>query len=366
MRAVGILLCAGSASRMGFDKLTEPLAGQTAIERSARALVAGGADALVLAVNERTRAYAAALDWQVPCLIVEGGDTRAESVRRALAASEGGVVLIHDAARCLVWPDLVRRCLESALRYGSGVAAVRATDTAILETEEGGIAALPRERLWLTQTPQAFLLPEIRAAYERQDLAATDDATIYAASGYTPRFVESTADNFKLTRMEDWRRAQRLLTRYGTGFDTHRLVAGRPLILGGIRLPFDRGLLGHSDADVVAHAVMDALLGAAALGDIGRHFPDTEKAYAGADSIMLLRRVVALLAEKGFRPAAVDVTVIAEAPKIAPHAAEMRHNLSKALGIPPDCVSIKATTSEGMNDEGKGLCISAQAVASVC
>ncbi len=363
MTVTGILLCAGAARRMGFDKLSEPICGKTAVQRSAEALIAGGVDALVLAAGESTRAYLEELSFSVPHGVVAGGKTRTESVRNALMAAEGDVVLIHDAARCFVTPELVRRCTESAEKYGSGVAAMRATDTAFLEGD--ALMVVPRERLWLAQTPQAFLLDGIRAAYAQTELAATDDATLFQAAGHRVRFVESTPDNFKLTAPADWARAERLLARFGTGYDTHRLVTGRALVLGGVTIPFERGLLGHSDADVLAHAIMDALLGAAALGDIGRHFPDSDPAYEGADSMALMRRVRELLLTSGFRPAAVDATVIAQRPRLAPYIEAMRQSIAAALELPVDTVSVKATTTEGMNDEGRGLCISAQAVATL-
>lgn len=366
MTNVGILLCAGSAARMGFDKLTAPLGGRTAIERAAEALIEGGAERLILTTGPATRAYIEGLRFAVPHTLAEGGETRTESVRRALRVAAGEIALIHDAARCFVSPLLVRRCLESAIRFGSGVAAIKATDTALLEAEAGGgITVVPRERLWLMQTPQAFRLAAIRAAYERRDIDATDDATLFAAAGHTLHFVESTADNFKLTQTADWARAQRIAARYGTGFDTHRLVEGRPLILGGVTIPFDKGLDGHSDADALVHAIMDALLGAAALGDIGQHFPDSDSQYRQADSMLLLKQVAALLKERGFCPAHIDATVIAERPKLAPYREQMRANIAAALKLPIGAVSVKATTTEGMNDEGRGLCISAQAVASL-
>ncbi|MDO4573300.1 MAG: 2-C-methyl-D-erythritol 4-phosphate cytidylyltransferase, partial [Clostridia bacterium] len=242
MRAVGILLCAGSARRMGFDKLTRPLAGRTAIERSMEALLAGGAARLVIAAGDETRAYIEGLRLPPGTRVVPGGATRTESVRSALDAAEGEVAAIHDAARCFVEPALVRRCIESAAAFGSGVAAVRATDTAFLEEGEA-LRLVPREGLWLMQTPQAFRLADIRAAYARRDIAATDDATLFLAAGHRLRFVESTADNFKLTGPADWALAQRLTTRYGTGFDTHRLTGGRRLVLGGVEIPFEKGLL---------------------------------------------------------------------------------------------------------------------------
>ena len=163
----------------------------------------------------------------------------------------------------------------------------------------------------------------------------------------------------------DWQLALASYARFGTGYDTHRLVAGRKLILGGVEIPFEKGLLGHSDADVLTHAVIDALLGAAGLGDIGRLFPDTDDSYKGADSIALLEEVVRRIEAMQLRVSHVDATIICERPKIKPHANAMQENLACAMHVSPDAVSIKATTTEGMNDEGKGLCISASAIASL-
>ena len=370
MSAIGVLLCAGGSARMGFDKLTRPLCGRTAVERSADALIRGGVSRLVLAVSPETRAYADTLSFAVPHALTPGGATRRESVQRALLslhAAEDDIVCIHDAARCMVQPEDVRRCIESAARTGSGIAAAQATDTVLRRdaAQAGGVAVVPRDDVLLMQTPQCFRYGEILRAYGAADADATDDCTLYARAGYTPAFVLCTPDNFKLTAPADWARATRQFSRYGTGYDTHRLVEGRPLILGGVTIPFTKGLLGHSDADVLAHAVMDALLGAAALGDIGQRFPDSDPAYAGADSMQLLARVVNLLSENGFMPAAVDVTVIAERPKLLPHMPAIRQRLADALGLAVDCVSVKATTTEGMDDEGKGLCISAMAVATL-
>lgn len=370
MRVVGILLCAGTSQRMGFDKLTAPLCGRSAVERSMDALVRGGADALVCAVSAATRAFVEALPCPVPRRVVPGGDARQASVRAALevaaewAGGEPSIALIHDAARCLVTPALVRACAESAASFGSGVAAVPIADT-VLRQGEGAAAVVPRDALWRMQTPQAFLLADILAAYRAADAPATDDMTLFLRAGHTPRLVPGSEDNFKLTTPEDWARARRFLSRYGTGFDTHRLVEGRRLVLGGVKIPFERGLLGHSDADALLHAIMDALLGAAALPDIGHLFPDTDPAYRGADSLALLRTVVARLAQERLRPQTIDATIIAQRPKLAPHLPAMRRNIAAACGIDPACVGLKATTTEGMNDEGRGLCISAQAIASL-
>lgn len=365
-RIAGILLAAGSAERMGFDKLTTPLAGKTALLRSAEALVRGGVTELVAAVSERTRETARLLSVGVPVRIAEGGATRQDSVYRALLAAEGAdIAVIHDAARCLVTPEIVRASIASAEAFGSGIAAIPLVDTLLRRDETERIAVVPRENVFRMQTPQTFRYREILDSYKRADGAATDDCTLYMQAGYTPRFIPGSEENFKLTTPEDFIRAERLLTRYGTGFDTHRLVPGRKLILGGVEIPFETGLLGHSDADVLTHAIMDALLGAASLPDIGHLFPDSDPAYLGADSIELLGRVRELLAEKGLRPVHVSAEIIAQRPKLAPYLSAMRRALACALDVDADAVALSATTTEGMNDEGRGLCMSARAVASV-
>lgn len=367
-RVVAVLLCAGGSVRMGFDKLLSPIAGKTAIERSMDALVQGGAEAVVFAVSPATQNYVDALACPVEKRIVTGGETRAESVKQALACIErADIVAIHDAARCMVSPDTVRESIESARRFGSGVVAGRVADT-IMQCTEGRVLPLDRSHLIRMQTPQTFRFDRIRAAYGTGDLSSvTDDCALYIAAGYEPRFVftEGEAANGKLTTGADWQQALATYARFGTGFDTHRLAEGRKLILGGVEIPFEKGLLGHSDADVLTHAVIDALLGAAGLGDIGRLFPDTDAAYADADSIALLSEVVRRIESAGLRVAHVDATIIAQRPKMQPQAERMRARLAEAMHLRFDAVSIKATTTEGMNDEGRGLCISASAIASL-
>lgn len=367
-RAVAVLLCAGGSTRMGFDKLLTPIAGRTAIERSLDALVLGGAEEIVFAVSPATRAFVEGLACPVPCKIVEGGATRAQSVKNALAAIEQtDIVAIHDAARCMVSPETVLESIKSAEAHGSGVVAGRVTDT-IVQLDDGKVVPLDRSKLIRMQTPQTFQFSRIKQAYDNGDLSVvTDDCALYIAAGYEPRFVftEGEAANQKLTTGEDWALALATYARFGTGFDTHRLVGGRKLILGGVEIPFEKGLLGHSDADVLTHAIMDALLGAAGLGDIGRLFPDTDAAYKGADSIELLSEVIRRVEALRLYVAHVDATIICERPKIKPHAAAMQVRLAEAMHVSPDAVSIKATTTEGMNDEGKGLSISASAIVSL-
>ena len=366
MSACGILLCGGSASRMGFDKLNTPLLGKTAIERSMDALLAGGCDSLVFVVSEASEKTVASLSVPVPFAAVPGGKERTDSVRNGLAAAEGEIAVIHDAARCFVSPAIVRASIDAARQFGSGVASLPVTDT-VIRLGDGEIETLDRSTLFRMQTPQTFRLSEIRAAYEQGDYA-TDDATLYAKKFGVPHLILGSEDNRKLTTAADWAWA---LTRlmpppaYGTGFDTHRLVEGRKLILGGVEIPFEKGLLGHSDADVLLHAIMDAILGAMKLGDIGKLFPDTDAQYAGISSRFLLRKVNELVQKRDMVVSHVDATVICQKPKLAPYREEIERTIAEDLGISPDAVSVKATTTEGMNDEGRGLCISAQAIASV-
>lgn len=366
MSACGILLCAGSSRRMGFDKLNTPLLGKTAIERSMDALTAGGCDSLVFAVSGDSERTVAGLSVPVPFTVVQGGEQRTDSVRSALFAASGDIAVIHDAARCFVSPATVKASIEAAVRYGSGVAAIPVTDT-VVRLGDGTIETLDRNTLFRMQTPQTFRLEKIRAAYADGD-CATDDATLYARKFGAPHFVLGSEDNRKLTTAEDWVWAlQRLAPppTYGTGFDTHRLVEGRRLILGGVEIPFEKGLLGHSDADVLLHAIMDAILGALKLGDIGKLFPDTDPQYAGISSRLLLKNVNDMVQKRDMCIRHVDATVICQRPKLAPYRDEIERTIAADLGISPDAVSMKATTTEGMNDEGKGLCISAQAIVSV-
>lgn len=365
MNATGILLCAGGSSRMGFDKLNTPLLGKTAIERAAAALIAGGCDSLVLVVNDASRATVGSLTFDVPTCVIAGGEQRTDSVRKGLCAVSAPITVIHDAARCFVPVGLVKSCIAAAEEFGSGVAAIPMTDT-VMRVHPYGTETLDRSTLWRMQTPQAFRTADIKRAYQSGD-SATDDATLYAQAVGAPHLVPGSEQNRKLTTEADWAWATEHLagTQFGVGFDTHRLVEGRALRLGGVTIPYEKGLLGHSDADVLLHAIMDAILGALKLGDIGKLFPDTDERYKDADSRVLLREVNGLVQKRDMTVRHVDATVICQRPRLAPYRAEMERTIAEDLQIPFEAVSVKATTTEGMNDEGKGLCISAQAIASV-
>ena len=280
----------------------------------------------------------------------------------------------------MVTAEVIARTLESAKKYGSGVAAVPLKDT-VKRVNEGGVVVdtPPRDALRAVQTPQTFEAELIRRAHAAYALGerATDDAALAERMGVKVRLTEGDVENIKLTTPEDMLLARQVIlrregqkeekpmVRIGHGYDVHRLTEDRKLILCGVEIPYTLGLLGHSDADVALHALMDALLGAAALGDIGRHFPDTDPAYKGADSGKLLDHVVALLEEKGYAIGNVDVTIICQRPKLKDYIEQMRQNVARHLKVDADRVNIKATTTEKLGFEGEGLGISSHAVACI-
>lgn len=331
---------------------------------------------LVVAADDMERAQALIADGpaRITEKVVLGGAERRDSVWRGLQELAAGtdIVLIHDAARPFVSPRVIDACIDAVRRYGAAVVARPLVDTLKRATADGDIAAtVDRRALWGAQTPQGFRVDLLHATYARaidEDWPATDDAAIVERAGHRVHLVEGEAMNFKITQPEDLALAARLLTgppRTGIGYDVHRLVPGRALVLGGVTVPFTHGLLGHSDADVLTHAIMDALLGAAALGDIGRHFPDTDARYHGVSSIALLADVHTLLTATGFVPGNIDAVLVAQAPKVAPFVPEMRAKLAGALHLRVEQVSVKATTTEGLGFTGDGTGMAAYATASV-
>ena len=381
-----ILLAGGSGTRMGAgtNKILLPVAGTPCIARSA-AVLAPFADlmAVVCRPGEEPAVREALqnIGTGTRLLFVPGGNTRQRSVLQGIrairqAAEEDGPLLIHDGARCMVDPEVVRGVLDSVRTRGSGVASVPVTDTlrkGDLESPAGEI--VPREIVRGMQTPQGAKLSVMSEAYERAEregIEGTDDASLLAAAGFPVFLTQGSRFNLKLTTKEDLTMAESILSaregscfpavRIGQGYDVHQLIEGRRLVLCGVEIPWELGLLGHSDADVALHALMDALLGAAALGDIGRHFPDSDDRYKGIDSMKLLNVVVELLRAAGFRPANVDVTIVAQKPKLAPYIPRMAENLASALSLPLSRVNVKATTTEKLGFEGRMEGISAQAV----
>jgi 2-C-methyl-D-erythritol 4-phosphate cytidylyltransferase/2-C-methyl-D-erythritol 2,4-cyclodiphosphate synthase len=308
-----------------------------------------------------------------PILIVAGGERRQDSVAHAFAAIEdrAAIVAVHDAARPLVTDAVIRRTIDAAAQHGAAIAAVGARDTVKRSEDHATIVeTLRREEIYLAQTPQAFRASVLRDALTLAD-DVTDEAALAERAGHRVRLVEGDPRNLKVTTPDDFAMAEHLLRadasraamRIGNGYDLHRLVAGRPLILGGVTIPFDRGLQGHSDADAICHAVTDAILGAAGAGDIGRHFPDDDPAWKDADSIDLLRRAAEVVRDAGYAVGNVDIVVIAQQPKVGPHADGIRKNLAHALSCDPSQVSVKGKTNEGVDSVGAGESIAVHAVA---
>ena len=383
-RVSAVLVAAGSSTRMGFDKLSFDLGGETVLHRSIRAFAENDlVDEIVLVAGKnRSLVEAEASGFGKPVRVVDGGATRAESAKNGVLAAQGELVAVHDAARPFVSDAIITAVVEAAAECGAAAPAVPVKDTIKRAVRGDGktvpamcmVADTPdRSTLYAVQTPQCFDRAAYLAALDELDAEkarlVTDDCSLFELTGRAVRLVQGDYANLKITTREDLPRPVQTeqkegkTMRIGHGYDVHRLVEGRKLILGGVEVPFEKGLLGHSDADVLAHAVMDAVLGAAALGDIGKHFPDTAAEYEGADSLMLARRVAEIMHEHGWRIENIDATILCQRPKLAPHIPAMREKLAEAFGMPVDAVSVKATTEEHLGFTGEGLGIAAHAVA---
>ena len=375
-----VLAAGGSGTRMnaGENKIFLKTAGVSVLVRSLR-LFEGLADRLVLVCRpeEENRIRAEVSSAGVSCSIsfAHGGDTRQRSVLNgllALSADPDDTVLVHDAARCLTPREVIRACIASCRETGSGVAAVPAVNTMKYADREGLVLkTADRTDLYEIQTPQGFRFGSLLEAYqqaERDRFSATDDASVMEHAGFPVRLVPGSKTNIKVTQKEDLVMMNALLQpspagfRVGMGYDVHRLVENRKLILCGVEVPHTLGLLGHSDADVALHALMDALLGAAALGDIGIHFPDSSAAYKDISSLLLLRDVIAKVRAAGFQLVNADITIAAQKPKLAPHIPSMVEKVCETLECAPSQINIKATTTERLGFEGREEGISAQAV----
>ena len=314
-----------------------------------------------------------------PVPVVPGGATRAESAKNGVLAAHGDLVAVHDAARPFVSEAVIEAAVYAAAACGAAAPAVPVKDTVKRAVRGDGktvpeacmVAETPdRSTLYAVQTPQCFDRAAYLAALEELDAEkarlVTDDCSLFELTGRPVQLTQGDYANLKITTREDLPRPQQKEgepMRIGHGYDVHRLVEGRKLILGGVEIPYEKGLLGHSDADVLAHAVMDAVLGAAALGDIGKHFPDTDPEYAGADSLMLARHVARIVRENGWKVENIDSTILCQKPKLAPYIPAMREKLAEAFGMPLDAVSVKATTEEHLGFTGEGLGIAVHAVA---
>ena len=301
--------------------------------------------------------------------IVAGGKTRTESVKNALNALDSGIVLIHDGARPFVTEKIIENCIAGVREKGSAVTAIPERDTVARSTDEknGKPCYIGKDGLLRVQTPQAFFVKDIKDAYAfAGDGTYNDDGEVYLARFGKLNFTEGDKNNIKLTYPEDFEFNKREV-RFGTGFDCHKLVENRKLILGGVVIPHGKGLLGHSDVDVLTHAVMDAMLSAACMRDIGYHFPDSDPQFKDADSMKLLEKVVNMINGKGYRADSISAVIMAEKPKLKDYIPAITDNLAHALRLPPDKVGIGATTLEGLGFVGReeGICVHANAVLSL-
>jgi len=378
-----IIPAAGFGSRMGTDipKQFLELAGEPILIRTLRVflhhpaihcvVVALPAEHLDSGKKQIFTAFSS--DLQHRLIVTCGGDTRQHSVYNGLMALPSFIqgVLVHDGARPMLSAEVIDRCITGIKQHGAVIAAVPVKDTLKEVDKTRILRTVDRARLWQAQTPQAMQRQLLEQAYshaESTNFTGTDEASLLEHAGIVVAVVEGSEQNIKITRPEDLSIASGLLQqektmlKIGHGFDAHRLVEQRKLILGGVEIPYQLGLAGHSDADVLTHALMDAILGALGAGDIGRHFPDTNEAYRGANSLKLLARVMELANEQGLLLSNADITVICQQPKLAPHLPAMQAHLAEICNTDKKQINIKATTTEKMGFAGRGEGISAHAV----
>lgn len=379
MTVVALIVAAGSGSRMGGEvpKQYRSIAGKSVLGHAADALAAHpriDAVRVVIGDGQQQAAVDALAGRDVGQLIL-GGDTRQESVRLGLQAlaAQGApdIVLIHDAARPFCPLDVIDRLLKALETEGAAVPALPAADTLMRGKGKHLGETVDRTHLNRIQTPQAFHFQRIVEAHQaKAGESFTDDATLARAALIGVVRVEGDEALDKLTLPGDFARAEarlrsQLVSRTGLGFDVHAFAGDGPIMMGGIAVPHDRGLAGHSDADVVLHSITDALLGAAALGDIGQHYPPSDARWKGADSSIFLSHAAELIRQAGGTIDHVDCTIICETPKVGPHREAMQSRVAEILGLPASAVSIKATTTERLGFAGRGEGIAAQAVANI-
>jgi 2-C-methyl-D-erythritol 4-phosphate cytidylyltransferase/2-C-methyl-D-erythritol 2,4-cyclodiphosphate synthase len=389
-----IIAAGGRGVRFGADRPKQflPVGGRSILESSVGALAASDRVTEIIVALPEEYLAGVAKAWPASATaitFVAGGARRQDSVAHAFAKASvtADVIVIHDAARPFVTAELIARTVDAAYAHGAAIAAIPVRDTVKQagDPDRDGSrpirATIPRETVFLAQTPQAFRRDVLaRALAEGHAIDATDEAMLVERLGLPVHVVEGDPRNIKITTAGDLATAKAValqttlersegdgfsprLMRIGNGYDLHRLVSGRPLILAGVTIPFELGLDGHSDADIVCHAVTDAVLGAAGAGDIGRLFPDTDPKWKGANSIALLEGARARVQEAGYRVSNVDVTVIAQRPKLLPYLEAMRANLAAALGVDAGAVSVKGKTNEGVDSMGRGESMACHAVA---
>ncbi len=378
-----IILAAGEGSRMGIDVTKQKLSilGESILFRSVREFQnCEQIDKIVVVCRDDEMEWAREETASFDKLhtVISGGQSRAESARLGFSAipEDTDFVAIHDGARCLVTEEIISSVLDMAQIYGAATAGTFVTDT-LKKLSPGGLidTTLSREEIFSAQTPQIFS-KKIYAdaiAITHSDNMITDDNMLVEKTGQKIYPVNTGKNNIKVTTFEDIayaeyiisRRKQMFEFRVGHGYDVHRLAENRKLILGGVEIPHERGLLGHSDADVLIHAVIDALLGAASLGDIGRHFPDSDEKYKGASSLRLLSEIKKMIYSLGYSIVNIDATVIAERPKLLTYIGKMIDNISEILEIDKGRINIKATTEEGLGFSGREEGIAAHAIATI-
>jgi 2-C-methyl-D-erythritol 4-phosphate cytidylyltransferase/2-C-methyl-D-erythritol 2,4-cyclodiphosphate synthase len=381
MRAAAIVVSGGSGSRMGKPKQFLPLAGLTVAEWSLKCFASmSEIETVVLVLGEDSIKEHGARLAGGKIKVVPAGPTRMGSVRNGFAAVPAGVevVAVHDGARSLITPEIVRATLAEALKSGAAVAAVPVKDTLKRVPKGRGVVAETPDRseFWAAQTPQTYQYSVLKDALEKfkDDADATDESQLVERCGRQVAVVPSSYENFKITTPEDMTMAEAILdaraggprvSKTGFGFDIHRLVAGRELWLAGVKLPHDKGLLGHSDGDAVLHAACDAVLGALGLGEIGIAFPPSDPKFKGLASAKIVEHTLGKVVDAGAEIVHLDCTLIAEEPKLKPHYEALKASLAKHFRLPASRVSLKAKSHEGLDAIGRGEAISCHAVATV-
>ena len=366
-RVIAIIVAAGRGKRLGssLPKQFLKVRGRTILEMSVEAFEQNKyVDEIFVAANADYCELTEKLCRGFSKLkkIVAGGAEREDSVRAALDClrGENGIVLVHDAARPFVSEAVINAVIEGTADFGAAIPTVPAKDT-IRQVDGTGSRTLQRETLACVQTPQGFRISLLKHAFEKaqaEGFLGTDDASLVERMGINISMVQGEDANRKITTREDLETEMRV----GTGYDVHRLVEGRPLVLCGEQIPYEKGLLGHSDADVALHALMDAMLGAAGLGDIGKHFPDTDERYRGISSMKLLQKTAELLREAGYFLGNADITIIAQRPKIAGYIPKMRANIAEIMNCDENKINIKGTTTEKLGFVGREEGIASEAV----
>ena len=369
--SIGVVICAGgNGTRAGFEKnkLLVSLQGECVLEKTVKAFDFPAVSQIVIACREEDEEEIKKICVPIPrTQTVIGGNSRGRSVYNALTVLQTDIVLIHDGARPFIKRETIEGCIASVKAYGSGICAVPSADTVAFH-KDGYIQSVPaRESVCQIQTPQGFFLENIRFAYERafenEQTSFTDDSSLFSIYCGKPRLCAGARDNIKLTYAQDYQ----TVSRVGFGIDTHAFGKEQNFVtLGGVQIPCFSGLIAHSDGDVVIHAVMDALLSAAGLKDIGYYFPDSDEKWRDADSTKMLEQVLDAVNENGFIPQNVSIAIQAETPRLAPHIDEMKNTLSRILRLDPTAVGITAGTNEGLGYVGEKKGITVHAYVLLC